>query len=450
MRKCIRRFACYLLVAAMLFGFTVTASAACPYGDDCPCNEFNDVSFSSWYHESIAYVVKYGLMGGTSDGSFNPQGKLTRAMMAQLLFNISGTPTEYMGIFSDVAQGSWYSEAVEWAASSGIVGGYTDGTFHPSSAITRQDLVVMVYNYAKAFCHVGGEYDTSVLATFCDADQISSYAVQACAWAVGAKIIGGTKQGGLTYLNPGKTTTRAETATLFRNFYDLYVVYEPVPLPSDPVVSVNRRALIIGNTNAASNNSLYGMKAMMERLSFNGSSFLSVDIIEDETTANIETAIQETFKDTTENDVSYIYLLCKGYPTSDNGSFSLGTDVGTRISGNQLKALFDQYIKGTVVLMLDATNASSILGAFNQETDGDKYFVLCASASPSTGSAYTTTALALALAGGYDLETGKMVPLAAAQFGNEVTFSDLAAYCGGSNYCSKSSDIVIFARYAVV
>lgn len=308
----------------------------------------------------------------------------------------------------------------------------------------------MVYNYAKAFCHVGGEYDTSVLATFCDADQISSYAVQACAWAVGAKIIGGTKQGGLTYLNPGKTTTRAETATLFRNFYDLYVVYEPVPLPSDPVVSVNRRALIIGNTNAASNNSLYGMKAMMERLRFNGSSFLSVDIIEDETTANIETAIQETFKDTTENDVSYIYLLCKGYPTSDNGSFSLGTDVGTRISGNQLKALFDQYIKGTVVLMLDATNASSILGAFNQETDGDKYFVLCASASPSTGSAYTTTALALALAGGYDLETGKMVPLAAAQFGNEVTFSDLAAYCGGSNYCSKSSDIVIFARYAVV
>ena len=136
---------------------------------------FTDVAADAWYYDAVAYVYENGMMTGTNDGStFSPSMNLTRGMMAQVMFNIEKGTAPADGSFTDVAADAWYADAVNWAAANGIVDGYGDGKFGPEDSITREQMAVLLYNYAKF-----KGYDmtaTTDLTAFSDDEKVSDWA----------------------------------------------------------------------------------------------------------------------------------------------------------------------------------------------------------------------------------------------------------------------------------
>ena len=183
----------------------------CDGGADCPSRGFSDLgSVGTWYHEAVDYVLRNGLMNGYSNGTFGPNDNLSRAQFAQILFNKEGRPVvNYLLQYSDVANGAWYTEAIRWATSQGVVGGYGNGNFGPNDNITREQLAVMLWRYA------GSPAATDKELHFNDADKASGYALAALRWAVENGIING-KGGGI--LDPQGLATRAQTAQMLKNF----------------------------------------------------------------------------------------------------------------------------------------------------------------------------------------------------------------------------------------
>ena len=106
---------------------------------------FTDVPEGAWYADAAAYVYEHGLMAGTSATTFAPDATTSRSMIATILWRMAGSPVvNYAMDYTDVAQGQWYSEAIRWAASEGIVGGYGNGLFGSNDPITREQFAVML------------------------------------------------------------------------------------------------------------------------------------------------------------------------------------------------------------------------------------------------------------------------------------------------------------------
>ena len=116
--------------------------------------------------------------------------------------------------YADVDAGSWYAQAVDWAASEGIVSGYGDGSFGADDSITREQLAVMLYRYAQSAGYSTTQGGMSIW-EYTDYDQISPYAREAMDWAVSAGLLSGT---GNNTLEPGGTATRAQVAVILTNF----------------------------------------------------------------------------------------------------------------------------------------------------------------------------------------------------------------------------------------
>ena len=159
--------------------------------------------------QAVRYVYENGLLSGVSADRFDPNGTLTRGEAAAALWALEGCPTvNYLMSFSDVDSAASYGEAVRWAVSEGIAGGYGGGLFGPDDPITREQLAVILYRYAR---HEG--YDTAqggmAVREYADYDQISSYAVEAVTWAVEAGVLTATS---LDTLAPGQAATRVQTA----------------------------------------------------------------------------------------------------------------------------------------------------------------------------------------------------------------------------------------------
>ena len=184
---------------------------------------FTDVSSTAWYYDAVVYAWENDLMTGTSAATFAPGMTTDRAMLATLLWRLEGSPSvDYLMDFDDVAEGLWYSEAVRWAASEGVVTGVGDGSsFAPTGAITREQMAVMLYRYAQYKGYdVTGSAD---LSGYADADSVSSWAEYAVAWAVDAGLISGV---GNNTLNPQGSATRAEIATILMRFVETFVPAE--------------------------------------------------------------------------------------------------------------------------------------------------------------------------------------------------------------------------------
>ena len=181
---------------------------------------FSDVAASSWYQEAVSFVSSHEIMNGVGGGAFSPESSLTRGMLAQILYEAENRPVSGAGsVFADIADGAWYSDAVNWAAARNFVTGNGDGTFAPDSLITREQMAVILYRYAldKGIA-VGVSGNTSVYA---DAANISPYAQDAMSWAIGTGIISGKLN---NMLDPGGYATRAEVATFFMRFCGLLAV----------------------------------------------------------------------------------------------------------------------------------------------------------------------------------------------------------------------------------
>ena len=184
--------------------------------DNCPSKAFTDRPDRGWYHESVDYVLEAGLMNGMGKGKFEPDTTLNRAMVATVLYRLSGDKVSATNAFPDVPANEWYGEAVAWAQQKGIVTGFEDGTFRPMEEISRQDMALMLQRYAKT---VKGTDTTPTgdLSRWPDAGLVGSWAVDALRWCVGAGIING-KDGGL---QPTGNATRAEFATILMRYAKL-------------------------------------------------------------------------------------------------------------------------------------------------------------------------------------------------------------------------------------
>lgn len=175
--------------------------------------KFSDVKDGSWYQEAVDYCREKGVISGTSATTFSPSKTLTRAEAVQLLYGIAGEPeTTAASTYTDVSASAWYAKAVAWAEENGIISS-TDTTFNPNDYITREDLVSMLYKLYQLLDGTALE-DTASLASFSDAGEVSSSAREAVEWAVGNGIMNGSNGA----LNPDGTATRAQAAQLLYQF----------------------------------------------------------------------------------------------------------------------------------------------------------------------------------------------------------------------------------------
>ena len=173
-----------------------------PEEPEVPAFPFYDVPTSAWYYSAVKYVYENKLMDGVDTYVFAPNDTLTRAMVWTIIARMSGVDT--------TGGNSWYAKAQEWVITNGI----SDGE-NPTAAITREQLVTMLYRYAQ----IKG-YDVSVgentnILSYVDATSISEYAVAAFQWACGSGLTEGDENGALT---PLATATRAQAAAMIMRF----------------------------------------------------------------------------------------------------------------------------------------------------------------------------------------------------------------------------------------
>ncbi len=190
---------------------TVTSSYGIP---------FTDVPSKSWFFSSVKYTYEKGIILGTSDTTFNPNTKLTRGMLVTILHRMEGKPApKTQNKFNDVYKALYYYDAIRWATEKGIVHGYDDGSgnFGPDDNVTRQDLAVILRNYAQ---YKGKNVNvTTDLTKFKDGNLVSDYAKTAMQWAVGTGVINGNDTtSGKKTLTPHANSSRAEVAAMIYNY----------------------------------------------------------------------------------------------------------------------------------------------------------------------------------------------------------------------------------------
>ena len=172
---------------------------------DCPSARFSDITMNAWYHDAVDSALAGDLMKGESGTSFAPNKPLTRAMLATILYRVSGDKAPHNHPFTDVPSGRWFSDAIAWAYESGVVNGTSDDTFSPDDNVTREQAAAMLYRFA------GRPAASGDVTAFNDAAKISGYAVEPLRWAVGEGIINGKSE---YTLDPLGTATRAEIAKI--------------------------------------------------------------------------------------------------------------------------------------------------------------------------------------------------------------------------------------------
>lgn len=179
---------------------------------------FTDVTADDWYYDAVKYVSAANMMiGVNAEGTlFAPALSTTRASVAQILFRLEKEPTAPIADFDDVREGAWYTDAVNWNDENGLMVGYGDGTFRPDVNVTREQLVTVLYRYAK---HLGLDVTADGdLSAFDDADEVAAWAEDAMAWAVNVGIIKGRNG---TRLAPDGTASRSELASILQRFQKL-------------------------------------------------------------------------------------------------------------------------------------------------------------------------------------------------------------------------------------
>ena len=199
------------------YNFISNAAWASVLGDsgDEAATGFTDVPAGTWYAADVATVTGEGLMTGVTEATFVPGGTASRSMLATILWRMAGEPAATASAgFADVPAAAWYAAAVDWAFEAGVTSGADENLFQPDGALTREQVVTMLYHFA-----VAQGYDVSeggmAAREYPDFDQVSTWAGEAVTWAVNAGILTGTDAG---TLNPQGTATRAQLASLLVRF----------------------------------------------------------------------------------------------------------------------------------------------------------------------------------------------------------------------------------------
>ena len=179
--------------------------------------DFTDVSKNDWFYKYVDFVADEKYFVGTSETTFSPEMPMTRAMFVVVLAALEGVKVDNnVAPFADVSAGTWYSGAVKWAADNGVVAGVGGGKFAPDTAISREQMAVMMNAYVDWHSEKHGEdhREKAQVESFGDADDVSSWAVKGVENCRGWGLIAGAPDGNFY---PQNTATRAEVATVIYN-----------------------------------------------------------------------------------------------------------------------------------------------------------------------------------------------------------------------------------------
>lgn len=195
-------------------------------------NTFDDAA-SGWYKPAVDFAQASGLMSGMGDNKFAPDVTTTRAMVAQVMYELADEPdvSDLTCPLSDVDSTAWYADAVTWAYNAGVVSGYEDGTFRPDRTITRQEMAVMFYGMLFGTDSILTEDDIKIaLGAFKDGDTVASWARE----AVAVCYISGIMVGDNGSFKPTDLLSRAQLAQVFRSFYETQLTFALDELPAAP------------------------------------------------------------------------------------------------------------------------------------------------------------------------------------------------------------------------
>jgi hypothetical protein len=187
------------------------ALAALEKSASCPSYSYTDLGSTSWYHSYVDYMISNKLMVGDQN-KFSPSGTLSRAMLAQILYNQAGTPAVTAeNPFTDVSSSKWYYDAVRWAYDQKLIEGYGDGRFDPEAPVTREQLATILWRAA------GSPEPTQTTLGFTDAGKVHTYAQKAMCWVNENKIVDGYEDG---TIRPQKSANRAEAARMIVSYLE--------------------------------------------------------------------------------------------------------------------------------------------------------------------------------------------------------------------------------------
>lgn len=185
---------------------------------DCPTAAFTDIGKTAWYHDAVDFMAERQYMNGVGGGRFDPDGTLSRAQLVTIVYRIAGSPavSQSQNPFTDVPAGTWYTDAVIWAAENSVVNGTGSGQFSPDGQVTREQIAAILYRYV----HASPEAD-DCLSAFPDQGKIASYAREAMNWAVSSGLLRGAPgTDGRLCLFPQDSATRAEISQIFLRWLD--------------------------------------------------------------------------------------------------------------------------------------------------------------------------------------------------------------------------------------
>ena len=219
---------------AFALAFILLLALSAPALAGAAPERYTDVPADGWQAEYVSAVTEAGIMGGTGDGQFDPNGQLSRAMFVTMLYRVAGSPVVSGETpFSDAQAGSWYSAALKWAHDNGLVLGYPDGRFGPDESISREQMVTLLYRYVGLFGALETQYGEPVgsgISDFPDASGVSDYAREAFDWSVKTGIVNGMS--GKLY--PNILCLRAQAAAVIARFLGLTgkPALSPSPTPN--------------------------------------------------------------------------------------------------------------------------------------------------------------------------------------------------------------------------
>lgn len=186
---------------------------------DTTIYEFDDVAKNEWFYDAVQFAVKNKLFNGVSATEFAPNENMTRGMLVTVLYRLAGEPATNKSIpFADVDMSMYYANAISWAKQNSIVNGVDEINFAPDFEVSREQLVVILYRYAKAQGKDVSVGENTNILSYNDAFEISEYAVEAFQWACGSGIITGKTE---STLAPEELVTRAEVATMIMRFNNI-------------------------------------------------------------------------------------------------------------------------------------------------------------------------------------------------------------------------------------
>lgn len=217
---------CLLLAIALLPVASPLASAEAAetttVSDDSTYG-FSDVDGTEWFANAqyLGYVVEKGLMKGYDDsGAFGPYDTITRGQVAVVLHRLAGGSHADASDFSDVDYSEYFGNAIEWARSTGVIKGYGDtNTFGPNDPVTREQLAVMLCNYAEKVAGVDISSDGSKLAAMPDADEVDDWGDPAVSWVMDQGIISGVVEPDGAFVRPLANAQRCQFAKMASVFH---------------------------------------------------------------------------------------------------------------------------------------------------------------------------------------------------------------------------------------